>query len=177
VLDKLSLDTKAGAAEDQPNGGGDVKPYKAPVDFMIQSNGLSAIGPPWSTITAYDLNSGNIIWQIPDGEVMTLAAQGIKNTGAHFPRGGPVATAGGLLFVATASDRKLRAYDQVTGKVLWQYDLPAGSEGVPAVYQIGGREFIVLPVGGAGEFAPPGMPKPGPNQYMAFALPQGGGAQ
>jgi quinoprotein glucose dehydrogenase len=172
VLDKLSLDPRPQAAAAQPNGGGDVEPYKAPVDFMLQSNGLSAIGPPWSLLTAYDLNSGNILWQVPDGEVMTLAAQGIKDTGAQFPRGAPIATAGGLLFVATASDRKLRARDQETGKVVWEYDLPAGSEGVPAVYQVGGRQFIVLAVGGSGEFAPPGMPTAGPNEYIAFALPQ-----
>ena len=169
---KLIPDDKKGAAESMPNGGGDVTPYKSPVDFMLQSNSLSAIGPPWSTITAYDMNSGNIIWQVPDGEVSTLVDQGITGTGSHVPRGGPVSTGGGLVFTATSSDRKFRARDEATGKILWTFDLPAASEGVPAVYEAGGRQFIVIAVGGNGEFASAvGVPKPGPSQYVAFALP------
>jgi quinoprotein glucose dehydrogenase len=181
VLNILSLakdpaaEAKAEAA--MPNGGGDVKPYKGPADFMLQSNNLSAINPPWSTITAYDMNTGNIIWQVPDGEVHNLAEKGVKDTGSHAPRGQPVATASGLLFMGTSSDRKFRARDADTGKVIWEYDLPAASEGVPAVYQSGGRQFIVIPVGGNGLFPDNkefyGMSKPGPNQYIAFALPAG----
>jgi len=172
TLIKLNPDVRKDAAAKMPNGGGDVQAYSAPVNFLMQSNGLSAIAPPWSTITAYDMNEGNILWQIPNGEVMTLAAKGITGTGSHVPRAGPVVTAGGLLFVATSSDRKLRARDVNDGSVLWEYDLPAASEGVPAVYEAGGRQFIVIPVGGNGLFADKlGLPDPGPNQYMAFALP------
>ena len=171
---KLTPDPRPEALKAMPNSGGDVTPYKSPVDFMLQSNTLSAIGPPWSTITAYDMNTGDMIWQVPDGEVMTLTAYGITGTGSHVPRGGPAATGGGLLFVATSSDHKFRARDAETGKVLWEYDLPAASEGVPAVYEAGGREFVVIPVGGDGEFSGKlGLPKAGPNQYVAFALPQG----
>ena len=174
VYNKLALDKRPQALAAMPNGGGDVQPYKAPVNFMIQTNSLSAIDPPWSTITAYDMNDGRILWQVPDGDVAPLAAQGVTGTGSHAPRGGPVVTAGGLLFAATSSDRKLRARDADTGKVVWEYDLPAASEGVPAVYEAGGRQFIVIPVGGNGLFTNGfGLPKPGPNQYMAFALPQG----
>ena len=173
TYDKLSLDTRPEAAKNMPNGGGDVQPYKAPVDFMLQSNGLSAIGPPWSTITAYDMNSGDIIWQAPDGDVTPLAEKGITGTGSHVPRGGTIATAGGLLFKGSSSDRKFRARDAATGKVVWEYDLPAAQEGVPAVYEVGGRQFIVIPVSGAGEFANHlGLSPPGPSQYIAFALPQ-----
>jgi quinoprotein glucose dehydrogenase len=178
VLNILSLaknpEIEAKAEAAMPNGGGDVKPYKGPADFMLQSNSLGAINPPWSTITAYDMNTGNILWQVPDGDVAPLAAQGVKDTGSHAPRGSPVATASGLLFTATSSDRKFRVRDADTGKVIWEYDLPAASEGVPAVYQTGGREFVVIPVGGNGLFTNGfGMPKPGPNQYIAFALPAG----
>jgi len=142
---------------------------------MMQSNGLSAIGPPWSTITAYDMNEGRILWQVPNGEVMPLAKKGIKGTGSHAPRGGVVATGGGLLFIGTSSDRKFRARDVADGSVLWEFDLPAASEGVPAVYQAGGRQFVVIPVGGNGMFSDRlGLPEPGPNQYMAFALPAAG---
>jgi len=178
VLNILSLaknpEVEAKEEAAMPNGGGDVKPYKGPADFMLQSNSLSAINPPWSTITAYDMNTGNIMWQVPDGEVGPLADKGIKDTGSHAPRGSPVATASGLLFMGTSSDRKFRARDADTGKVIWEYSLPAASEGVPAVYMAGGREYVVIPVGGVGLFSNGfGMPKPGPNQYMAFALPAG----
>ena len=155
-----------------PNAGPDFIPYVAPVDFMIQeSNGLSAIGPPWSQITAYDLNSGTIMWQVPDGDVASLSAQGIVGTGSHAPRGGIAATAGGLLFVGTSSDRKFRAYDADTGKVLWSYDLTAATEGVPAVYAVNGKQYVAIAVGGNGLFSQ-GLnhPEPSPGQYMVFAL-------
>ncbi len=156
-----------------PNAGPDFTPYTVPIDFMLQSNGLSAIGPPWSQITAYDLNEGTILWQVPDGEVSTLAADGVTGTGSHAPRGGVVATGGGLLFIGTASDRALRAYDADTGKVLWKFDLPAATEGVPAVYSVSGREYVAIAVGGNGLFSQGlRLPEPGPSQYMVFALPQ-----
>ena len=153
-----------------PNAGEGFVPYVAPVDFMIQpSTGLSAIGPPWSQITAYDLNKGTILWQVPDGEVSKLAP--VTGTGSHAPRGGPVATGGGLLFVGTSSDRTFRAYDSDTGKVLWSRELPAAQEGVPAVYSAGGREYVAIAVGGNGLFSQNlKQPEPGPAQYIVFAL-------
>ncbi len=154
-----------------PNAGPDFVPYTSPVDFMLQSNGLSAIGPPWSQITAYDLNEGVIEWQIPNGEVSSLAAQGITGTGSHAPRGGPVATAGGLLFVGTSSDRAFRAYDRDTGEVLWKYELDAATEGVPAVYEVDGRQFITIASGGNGLFGLRSNDPPGPGKYITFALP------
>jgi glucose dehydrogenase len=162
-----------GPALPPPNAGPDFIPYQAPVDFMLQSNGLSAIGPPWSQLTAYDLNEGTVLWQIPNGSVSDLQRFGVENTGSQAPRGGPVVTGGGLLFVATSSDRAFRARDADTGEVLWEYSLPAASEGVPAVYAVGGREYVALPVGGAGLFSQ-GLrqEEPGPGQYMVFALPQ-----
>ncbi len=155
-----------------PNAGPDFIPFTAPADFMIQpSTGLSAIGPPWSQITAYDLNKGTILWQKPDGDVASLAAQGITGTGSHAPRGGVVATGGGLLFIGTSSDRKFRAYDADTGQVLWSYDLAAATEGVPAVYSVGGKQYIAIAVGGNGLFSQGlDQPEPGPGQYMVFAL-------
>jgi quinoprotein glucose dehydrogenase len=155
-----------------PNGGPNFVPYTAPVDFMLQSNGLSAIGPPWSQLTAYDLNTGEIEWQIPNGQVSSLAAEGHADTGSHAPRGGPVATAGGLLFVGTSSDRMLRAYDRDTGKVLWSYQLGAASEGVPAVYEIDGREYVTFATGGNGLFGLRNAPEPAPGAYITFALPE-----
>jgi len=165
-----------GGAEPQPIPGDhpDFVAYRSPVNFMMQAtNGLSALNPPWSQLTAYDLNSGDIIWQIPNGGVYALEKIGIENTGAHAPRGGPVVTGGGIVFVATSSDRKFRARDVDTGNPLWEYDLPAGSDGVPAVYAVDGRQYVAVPVGGNGLFTPNlEIPEAGPSQYMVFALPE-----
>jgi quinoprotein glucose dehydrogenase len=146
----------------------------APYDFMRSpTNGMAAIGPPWSHITAYDLNTGEIEWRIPNG---TTAGAGIpEDAGAHFPRGAPLVTASGLLFVATAQDRMLRAYDRDTGAVLWSHDLPTGSEGIPATYEIDGRQYLAVPVAaGAGLFSPSSVTDlpDGERAYMVFALPR-----
>jgi glucose dehydrogenase len=151
--------------------------YNSPYNFLNTfANGMSAIGPPWSQLTAYDLNTGKMLWQVPDGEMPGLPG-GKTEPGSYAPRGGITATAGGLLFVGTSSDRKVRAYDQDTGKVLWSVDVPSAVEGVPTVYEAGGREYLVVCVaGGRGLFAPregTGLASaPGPGQYMAFALPK-----
>ena len=105
--------------------------YYSGFGFMIASDGLSPIAPPWSSLTAYDLNEGTIKWKIPLGEVPELAAKGIKNTGSHYPKVGPVVTAGGLIFTGTR-DKKVRAFDAATGKVLWEHQLDAALEGMPA---------------------------------------------
>jgi len=150
--------------------------YNSPYDFFnTYANGMSAMGPPWSQLTAYDLNTGKIIWQVPNGEMPGLPG-GKTEQGSYAPRGGVTATAGGLLFVGTSSDRKLRAYDQETGKVLWSMDVPAAVEGVASVYEVAGREYVVFCVGGGrGLFAPRGVgmaADPGPAQYITLALPK-----
>jgi quinoprotein glucose dehydrogenase len=149
--------------------------YQAPYDFMLSpTTGMGAMGPPWSHLTAYDLNTGEIKWRVPNGGTAGIG----DDVGAHFPRGAPLVTAGGLLFVATAQDRQLRAYDRDSGKVLWSYTLPGGSEGIPATYELGGRQYLAVPVAaGAGLFAPrldppPSLP-PMTRAYVVFALPRG----
>ena len=160
-----------------PGAGPDFVRYDVPYDFMNNtSSGFSVMGPPWSQLTAYDLNAGKILWQVPNGSVSQLGDAG-KNTGSVAPRGGVVVTAGGLIFVATSSDRKFRAYDQDNGKVLWEYNLPSPSEGVPAVYTAGGRQYIAIPAGGNGLFQPRppadgSIPPAAPGQYIVFALPR-----
>ena len=150
--------------------------YTSGFGFMITSSGLSAIAPPWTTLTAYDLNSGTITWQIPLGEVPELAAKGIVDTGAHFPKVGPVVTAGGLIFTGTR-DRAIRALDVDTGKVLWKTEVNAGVEGIPAVYEVKGKQYLVYCAAARATthtHASPGHPAstaPIPGAYVAFALP------
>jgi len=135
--------------------------YTAPYTQFVAQSKLPSLSPPWFQLTAYDLNAGTIKWQIPYGTVLSLVADGHSDTGVvQQQRGGPVVTASGLIFAAT-NDKKFRAYDADTGKVIWETDLPASAEGVPAVYEIGGREYIALCVA-AGN---------GPGAYMVFALP------
>ena len=154
-----------------PNRGPQDLAYGAPYDFLRQSNGMVAIKPPFSFLTAYDMNTGNILWRIPDGTSWGLREQGVGDVGSQAPRGGPVATRTGLLFIGTAGDRMFRARDADTGKVLWEHQLDAATEGVPAVYQVNGRQFVTIPVGGEGLHPQAGAPKPGPNRYVTFALP------
>jgi len=150
--------------------------YKSGFGFMFTSSGLPAITPPWTSLTAYDLNSGTIRWQIPLGEVPELAAQGFHDTGSHFPKTGPVATAGGLIFTGTR-DRKVRAIDSQTGKVIWETTLDAALEGMPAVYEVDGREYIVFCAAAQATThthnlpGHPALNEPIPGAYVAFALP------
>ena len=150
--------------------------YRSSFGFMFTRSGLPAIAPPWTTLTAYDLNEGTIRWQVPLGEVPDLAARGFNNTGSHFPKVGPVVTAGGLIFSGTR-DRKVRALDSTTGKVLWETELEAGLEGMPAVYQIDGREYVVFCAAAQATTHThdlPGQPAPQApihGAYVAFALP------
>lgn len=159
-----------------------VKRYSAPLGTMFRANnGLSAIGPPWAQITAYDLNEGTIKWQAPLGDVPALAAKGIKNTGnnARVHRNGPVVTAGGLIFAGSWGDRTVRAFDKDTGKILWAKELDAGPEGLVAVYEVNGREYVAFAASGTAD-GPATVPsknisfEPGKlaaQGYYVFALP------
>ena len=143
--------------------------YLSGFGFMMTSAGVPPIAPPWSSLTAYDLNKGVIKWKIPLGEVPELAAKGIRDTGFPFTKTGPVVTAGGLVFTATR-DHKVRAYDVETGKVLWEKRLDAGMQGIPSVYQAGGREYLVV-CAAAPEMSDTASQGRIHGAYVAFALP------
>jgi quinoprotein glucose dehydrogenase len=125
-------------------------------------DGFPAITPPWGTLTSIDMNRAAIAWQVPLGEV---PGSGLTNTGSEN-YGGPVVTASGLLFIgATNYDKKFRAFDARTGKVLWETTLPAAGNATPAVYEVNGKEYVVIAAGGGKGGSPSG------GSYVAFALP------
>ena len=129
----------AGALASQPAIPGR---YYTPYGTLNASNGLPAIGPPWSELTAYDLNTGDLKWQVPLGDVKGL---GLKGVGSYHPtRNGLVVTAGGLIFIGTWSDRTLRAFDKDTGKILWEKEIEANPEGIPTIYEVGGKQYIAF---------------------------------
>lgn len=149
--------------------------------YMNSSEGLAAISPPWSSLTAYDMNKGEIKWQIPLGEVTELAEKGIRNTGSYWPRGGAVITAGGLIVVGTRSDAKLHIYDKDTGKQISEIQMPAGPEGIPTIYEVNGREYIAISARLNSDKVVGDQPKPGINPagateqtqgYYTYALPE-----
>jgi quinoprotein glucose dehydrogenase len=128
-----------------------------------------AIAPPWGTLNAIDLNTGEYKWKINLGEYPELAEKGMKNTGSEN-YGGPIVTAGGLVFIgATNFDHKFRAFNKDTGELLWEATLPFSGNATPATYAIDGRQYVVIAAGGGKD------PKhESGGVYVAFALPQEG---
>jgi quinoprotein glucose dehydrogenase len=115
---------------------------------FLDPEGYPAVAPPWGTLNAINLNTGEYVWKIPLGEYPDLAAKGQKNTGTEN-YGGPVVTAGGLLFIgATNFDKKFRAFDKTTGALLWETTLPFSANTTPAIYEVDGQQFVVIAAGG-----------------------------
>jgi glucose dehydrogenase len=137
---------------------------------FLDPEGYPAVAPPWGTLNAINLNTGEYAWTIPFGEYPELATKGMTGTGTEN-YGGPAVTAGGLVFIgATNFDHKFHAYDKSTGRLLWQATLPFSGNATPAVYEVNGRQFVVIAAGGGKDR--PGMPSGG--IYQAFALPSPG---
>jgi quinoprotein glucose dehydrogenase len=172
---------KAGAGErgHSPYGSMGGPPYPEGVEAPTERyyTGYNIMGniikPPYSTLTAYDLNKGTIKWQVPVGDDLRALQEGAHNTGAIGIRVGMVTTSTGLVFLA-GGDMKIRAYDQETGKVVWTANLPGQSHGFPAMYEAGGRQYLVV-----NATSPPGPRDPvsntnstQPRGYIAFALPE-----
>lgn len=131
---------------------------------FLDSKGYPAVSPPWGTLTAINLNTGKLVWQNVLGEYPELKARGIPPTGSEN-YGGPVVTAGGVLFIGATRDGMFRAYNKRTGKLLWEYQLPAAGFATPSTYQIGGKQYVVIACGGGKLGTRKG------NQLLAFALP------
>jgi len=133
---------------------------------FLDPDGYPAIAPPWGTLNAINLNTGEYVWKIPFGEYPELTAAGMKNTGSEN-YGGPIITAGGLLFIGASNfDKKFRAYNSSTGELLWETTLPFSGNATPVTYYIHGRQFIVIAAGGGKDR----KSKSG-GVYVAFSLP------
>ena len=133
---------------------------------FLDPDGYPAIAPPWGTLSAIDLNTGEYLWKIPLGEYPALAANGLRDTGSEN-YGGPIVTAGGLVFIAaTVYDHRFRAFDSHTGRMLWETELPFAGLATPATYSIDGKQFIVIAASGGRD---PKSPTGG--MFIAFSLP------
>ena len=133
---------------------------------FLDPDGYPAVAPPWGTLNAINLDTGEYAWKVPLGEYPELVKQGLAHTGSEN-YGGPIVTAGGLVFIAaTNHDRKIRAFDKATGALLWDATMASSSNATPAIYMVNGRQFIVAAAGGGK--SPTGGPG---GVYVAFALP------
>jgi quinoprotein glucose dehydrogenase len=131
---------------------------------MFDPDGYPAIKPPWSTLNAIDLNTGDYLWRRPFGEVPKPYAEGERPPGTET-YGGPLVTAGGVLFIAATSDEKFRAFSAATGNLLWKAKLPAAGFATPATYEVDGKQYVVIACGGGKQRSRSG------DSYVAFALP------
>ncbi|MBL7873573.1 MAG: PQQ-binding-like beta-propeller repeat protein [Cyclobacteriaceae bacterium] len=140
-------------------------PYKmAGYNKFLSNEGYPAISPPWGTLNAINMGTGELVWKTTLGEYPQLKARGIPPTGTEN-YGGPVVTAGGLVFIAATSDNKFRAFEKATGKLLWEYTLPASGFASPAIYEWEGKQYVVIACGGGKLNTKSG------DAYLAFALP------
>ncbi len=126
--------------------------------------GYPAMKPPWGTLNAIDMEKGDILWQVPLGEFNELTEKGIPKTGTEN-YGGPVVTAGGLIFIGASQDEYIRAFDKESGEEIWKYKLPAGGYATPSTFEINGKQYLVIACGGGKMGTPSG------DRYIAFTLP------
>jgi quinoprotein glucose dehydrogenase len=152
---------------------GSRSPHELAYDFTgyhrwYDPDGYPAVAPPWGTLNAIDLNSGDYAWKIPLGEYPELAAQGLKDTGTEN-YGGPIVTAGGLVFIgATNFDKKFRAFDKDTGKLLWETVMVNSGNATPITYEVNGKQFVVIAAFGGYDGA---RATASGGAFVAFALP------
>lgn len=131
---------------------------------FLTKEGYPAVKPPWGTLNAIDLNSGELVWKSVLGDYPDLKAKGINSGTENY--GGPVVTAGGLVFIAATSDSKIRAFNKRTGQLLWEYNLPVPGFATPSVYAVNGKQYLVIACGGGKLKTKSG------DSYIAFALPK-----
>lgn len=135
-------------------------------NVLTDSLGYPGVKPPWGTLNAIDLNKGEILWKVPLGVYPELLEKGLPATGTQN-LGGPAVTAGGLVFIGATRDKKFRAFDKDTGEILWEHELPAGGNATPSVYEVDGKQYIVIAAGGGGRVGSESS-----DAYVAFTLKQ-----
>jgi mono/diheme cytochrome c family protein len=166
LLRYLGVGEKAKVEAESEEAGQDAYGFTGYKKFL-DPDGYPAVARPWGTLNAIDLKTGKYLWKIPFGEYPELAKQGLRNTGTEN-YGGPIVTAGGVLFIgATIYDHKFHAYDSRDGSLLWETELPYSGVATPSTYMIDGRQYVVIAASGARD--PKGASG---GAYVAFALPR-----
>lgn len=150
-------------ASDSPEAEGPLR-FTTPWTFFRDRAQLPVVKPPWGRMTAIDLTTGDTVWESLIGAEESLMARGLPPTGHKYLKGGPVVTAGGLVFMAGTQDRRLRAFDKRTGELVWTGELPFDAVGIPAVYEAASRQFVAV-CAMASRGGDPG------DAVVAFALP------
>lgn len=164
ILDLKTTQKEKFIAPERPEDAWNKMPYSATgYNKFLTKEGYPAVAPPWGTLNAVDLNTGQIVWKETLGDYPEFKAKGIHTGTENY--GGPAVTAGGLVFIAATSDAKMRAFNKRTGKLLWEVDLPAAGYATPSVYEVNGKQFLVIACGGGK------LKKPSGDSYVAFALP------
>ena len=166
LIPRADLDAARQAAPKAEIGRGIGTPYAAERTLLTSFLGVPCNKPPWGTLAAVDLSVGTIRWQVPLGRMALGMVRGLPNLG------GPIVTAGGLVFIAAALDDHLRAFDALTGREVWQAALPAGGQATPMTYITGGRQFVVIAAGGHAKLG-----STRGDAVVAFALPAAGESQ
>jgi quinoprotein glucose dehydrogenase len=170
IVDRTASSTREMQASAGTPAGSTRRPHDVPYKFsgykkFLDPDGYPAVSTPWGTLNAIDLKTGKYLWKIPFGEYPELTAKGIPITGSEN-YGGPVITAGGVLFIgATEHDQKLHAYEASSGKLLWEGTLPFSVVSTPATYMEKGRQFVVVGAGGGKD-----IPEHRGGIYVAFTL-------
>ena len=166
LLNQASASAESVTAADAPRTPGDRAPFRfVGYERWRDSSGLPNVKPPWGTLNAIDLNTGRYLWTIPLGDLPELKAKGITGTGAEG-YGGPIVTAGGVVFIGATQDERMRALDKRTGAILWEAPLPAAGYATPSTYMVGGRQYVVIAAAGGK------LGTKSSDTYVAFALPR-----